>query len=364
MTRWGAPHLDAVQPYVPGKPVELLARELGIRDAVKLASNECPRAPSAAVQAAVRDASGELHRYPDDSQYRLRQTLAERHGVDPASLVFGHGSSQVIDMLCRGLCTPTDHAVIGVPSFVAYDLFLKTANVPVTRVPLREHLFWDLDALRAAVRPETRLLFLDNPNNPTSTHVGAADLEAFLKAVPEHVVVVVDEAYFEFADAPDYRSALTMRHTRERLVVLRTLSKAFGLAGLRIGYGIAPPQLADYLQRVRLPFNVNLLALAAAQVALEEHDVVAHYVALNQGERTRMHERLTALGLRVAPSQANFVTLQVGRPGREVYDGLLRRGVIVRDLGPPLGDWLRVSLGEPAENDRFVEALRAVLNGP
>lgn len=364
MTRWGAPHLDAVRAYVPGKPAELLAREFGVINAIKLASNECPRPPSEAVLAAVRAAASELHRYPDDAQYKLRQALATRHGVAPESLVFGHGSSQVIDILCRALCTPQDHAVIGTPSFVAYDLFLRVANVPVTRVPLREHLFWDLDAMLEAVRPTTRLLFLDNPNNPTSTHVGGEELADFLRAVPEHVVVVVDEAYAEFADAPDYQSALGMRDLRERLVILRTFSKAYGLAALRVGYGIVPAPLADYMQRARLPFNVNSLALAGAHAALEDAEALSSYLRMNQDERARMTSRLTESGLRVAPSQANFVTVHMGQPGRSVYDALLRRGVIVRDLPPPLGDWLRISLGEAADNDRFVVALSEVLQRP
>lgn len=360
-TRWAPPHLDAIQPYVPGKPLDELARELGVVDAVKLASNECPMPPAPAVLDALCRAAQEVTRYPDGSAFALRQELAAALSVGTDELVFGHGSNEVIDLLCRTLCTPADHAIVGVPSFVAYELCLKAANIPHTRVPLREHLYWDLDALSAAIQPNTRLLFLDNPNNPTSTHVPGEALAGFLRAVPEHVTVVIDEAYCEFADAADYRSGLGLRDTRERLVVLRTFSKAFGLAGLRVGFGVAPAPLVAYLNRVRAPFNVTAPAQAAARAALASQAWLAEYVALNQRERARVSAALSQLGLPVAPSQANFVTVGLARSGREVYQQLLQRGVIVRDLPAPLDRWLRISIGLPEENDRFLSTLADLL---
>ncbi|HEX7479784.1 MAG TPA: histidinol-phosphate transaminase [Polyangiales bacterium] len=352
-----APHIAAVKPYVPGKPVEELERELGIHGAVKLASNENPLGPSPKVLQAVARASAELHRYPDAHAHALRMRLAAQHGVSPGELAFGCGSNELIDLLVRTLADPSDHAVIGAPSFVCYGMSLRIANVPMTEVPLRDALYWDLPAMHAALRPNTKLVFLDNPNNPTSTHIAKAELADFLRALPRSVVPVVDEAYFEFADAPDFASALRMRHLHERLVVLRTFSKAHGLAALRVGYAVASQEIVSYLDRVRAPFNVGSLAQAAALASLDDAAYVARYVELNRSERGRVSAALQGMGLSVAPSQANFVCVGLGQPSFAVYDKLLRQGVIVRPFGAPLDRHLRISIGLPAENDRLLAAL-------
>ncbi len=356
-----APHVESVQPYVPGKPPEELERELGIREAVKLASNENPMGPSPAVVATIRAAATGTHRYPDDNSHELRAKLSAHHGVPPSELAFGHGSNELVDLAVRAFATPSEHAVVGAPSFSCYGIALRAANVPTTIVPLRGGLFWDLDAIAAACRPETKLVFIDNPNNPTSTHVPRGALEGFLAGLDPSVVVVIDEAYFDFVDASDYASALELRGARKRLIVLRTFSKAYALASLRLGYAIAPAELVSYLDRVRIPFNANGIVQAAALAALGDRDHLRRVVELNRSERARLTAELGKLGLEVAPSQANFVCVRFDRPNGELYDALLREGVIVRPFGPPLDRHLRISVGLPEENDRLLAALPVVL---
>ena len=351
-------YIERLIPYKPGKPVEELERELGIRGAVKMASNENPVGPSPKVIEAVQQAALGMHRYPDGAAYALRADLAAHHGVTMDEVVTGNGSNELIDLICRTFAGPADHAVFGKPSFVCYWLGCTAANVPFTEVPLRDDLAWDVDALLAAVQPETRILFLANPNNPTGAHVGRAELSRLLRELPPQVLAVVDEAYVEFPDAEDYVTALELRDLRERLLVLRTFSKAYGLSGLRVGYAIGPGALVSYLHRVRAPFNVNALAQQAARVALTDPEHVVAYVRMNGEQRAWLTEQLGALGLRVAPSQANFVLVDFGRPGPEVYDALLRQGVIVRPMPPPIDTWQRVTVGLPEENARLLAAVR------
>jgi histidinol-phosphate aminotransferase len=310
---------------------------------------------------AVRAAAASLHVYPDDAAAALRTKLAELHAVRRTELAFGHGSNELIDLIVRAFATPQEHAVVGAPSFACYALSLHAANIPTSTVPLRGGLFWDLHAVRNALRPETKLVFLDNPCNPTSTHIPGADLRAFLAELPESVIAVVDEAYFDFADAPDFQSALGMRDVRERLLILRTFSKAYGLAALRLGYAIGNAKLISYLQRVRVPFNVNTLAQVGALAALEDTAHLRRCVALNTAERARVSHALEGLGLAVAPSQSNFVCVQVDRPAAIVYAALLRAGVIVRPFGPPLHRHLRITIGLPEDNDRLLATLPDVL---
>lgn len=351
------PYIDRLVAYVPGKPVEELERELGITNSVKLASNESPVGPSPHAIEAARKAAAEMHRYPDASVFKLRNELAAYHGVSPEEIAVGNGSNELIDILCRTFCGPEDHGVFGEPSFVCYRLGFTAANVPFTAVPLTDKLYWDVDAMLAAVTPKTRLLFVANPNNPTGTHMGGEALRRLLKEVPEHVFVVLDEAYVEFVDADDYVSAMELRELRERLIVLRTFSKAYGLAGQRVGYAIGPKEVAFNINRVRAPFNVNVVGQAAAVAALADKEHLARYVALNQKERVRVTEGLRGLGLDVAPSQANFVLANFGAPGREVYDKLLRKGVILRAMPAPIDTWLRVSVGLEEENERMLAAV-------
>jgi histidinol-phosphate aminotransferase len=355
-----APNIDRLIPYSPGKPVEELERELGIQNAVKLASNESPMGPSPKVREAIAQATESANRYPDAAAWSLRQALAKHHDVPMEELCVGNGSNELIDLLCLTFGSPEEHAVFGDPSFVCYWLGCTAAGVPFTKVPLDDHISWNVDRLLEAVRPETKLLFLANPNNPTGAYVGRQELERLLRELPENVIAVLDEAYFAFADADDYTSALEMRKLHERLVVLRTFSKV-GLAGLRVGYAIAPPPIIEYLNRVRAPFNVNSIAQRAALATLEDPEHIRQYVEMNRTERARVTEELGKMGLRVAPSQANFVLVDFEQPGPDVYDALLRKGVIVRPMPAPIDTWQRITIGLPEENERLFAAVREFL---
>jgi histidinol-phosphate aminotransferase len=354
------PHLEHVQAYSPGKPVEELERELGIRDAVKLASNENPLGPSPKAISAMREAASFVHRYPDTQANTLRQRLAQLHGVALDELAFGHGSNELIDLICRAFASPAEHAVIGTPSFVCYRLALLVADVPMTEVPLDRGLYWNAERMLEAVLPQTRLMFLDNPNNPTSTHLGRPALERLLSALPTHVIPVIDEAYFHFADAADYTSALALRALSPNLIVLRTFSKVYGLAAARAGYAIGPRELIGCLPRVGVPFNLSSLVQAGALAALDDHEHLARSVELNRRERPRLARMLEALGLGVAESQANFLCVAMRREATPIYDALLHKGVIVRPIAG-LPEHLRISVGLPEENDRLIAALREVL---
>jgi histidinol-phosphate aminotransferase len=351
------PTIEQLRPYEAGKPVEELVREAGIADAIKLASNENPHGPSPLALAAIREAVAELHRYPDAGAFRLRERLSQIHGVPMNEILHGNGSNELLDLLVRTFTTPEDHVVFAEPTFVVYQLASLAHGTPFTVVPLRD---WrhDLAAMARAVTPKTRLLFIANPNNPTGTHVGREALERLLRDVPPEVIIVMDEAYFEYANAPDFPDSLELRHLRDRLVVLRTFSKVHGLAALRVGYGVGPARLIDYMNRVRQPFSVGSLGQTAALAALDDRAHIERSVTINRQERARLTTELTALGLSVPDSQANFVFFEVDRPGREVYDKLLQKGVIVR----PFGDtrFLRVTVGRPGENDRFLTAFREV----
>lgn len=356
-----AANIEAILPYVPGKRVDELEREYGITGAVKLASNENPLGPSPHAIEAARLAAAAVNLYPDDQAYALRQRIAQLYGVTSAEVGLGHGSNELIDLIARTFAGDGEHAIVGVPSFACYGLSLAAANVPTTQVRLREGLYWDLQAVRAAVRPETKLIFIDQPGNPSSTHIPQAELRAFLSELPQDVIVVLDEAYAEFASAPDFASALSMRSLRERCIVLRTFSKVYGLAALRLGYAISTPEIIGYLQRVRVPFNASSVAQVAAISALDDTEHLRRSIEHNSRERARLTRALEQLGLAVAPSQTNFVCVCVERPALLVYQALLRAGVIVRPFGAPLHRHLRISVGLEEENDRLLAALPIAL---
>jgi len=360
MDRLVPSYIERLSPYRPGKPVDEVERELGIPNAIKLASNENPNGPSPAVLEVLRAVDADLSRYPDAAAYALRRALAEHHGVSMDDICVGNGSNDLIDIACRCFVSPSDHAVIPDPSFVCYALGLLAANVPFTAVKLVDHRRYDVESILSAVRDDTRLLFVANPNNPTGAHISREQLRRLLERLPERVLVVVDEAYVEFADAPDFETALAMRSVRERLLVLRTFSKAYGLAALRVGYGIGSAQVVNYVNRVRAPFNVNTLAQRAAIAALRDPEHVRRYVAENRSERARVSSGLEALGLLVTPSQANFVLVDFRRSADAVAQSLLRLGVIVRPMPAPIETCCRITVGLPAENDRLLVALTSL----
>lgn len=357
-----APGVRGLQPYQPGKPIEELERELGLDSVVKLASNENPLGPGERARAAARAATAELGRYPDGSGHLLRQALAEQLAVEPACLTLGNGSNDCLEMIARAFLTAEHEAVFSAHAFAVYPLATQAAGARARVCPARDYGH-DLEAMAAAVGERTRVMFVANPNNPTGTWLERAAIERLLARVPEHCVVVLDEAYHEYVTVPGYASSVDLVARHRNLVVTRTFSKAHGLAGLRIGYAVSDPAIAELLNRVRQPFNVNAVALAAARAALEDQEHVARSRALNSAGLEQLGAGIAALGLEAIPSAGNFLTVGLPRPGAEVYRELLARGVIVRPVGGGYGlpRHLRVTVGLEAENARFLEALGEVL---
>ena len=361
MSDLAAPHILALTAYEPGKPEDELKRELGIDDVVKLASNENPYGPSLKAVEAVSAEALQLHRYPDPRGHDLRQALAAHHGVPPEQLCLGNGSNELIDLICRVFARRGEHVVFGHPSFPCYRIGSVAQELSFTAVPLRDHLHWNVDDLLDAVTPKTKLLFVSNPNNPTGSYIAKGDLARLLRSLPERVLAVIDEAYVEYADAHDFVPSTELRDTRDRLAILRTFSKAYGLAALRVGYVLGTPELVTNLNRLRAPFNVGTPGQVAAKAALSDEAHLRASVEATVRDRARLSESLQAAGLRVAPSQANFLLVDVHRTGRAVYDALLREAVIVRAMPEPLESWIRVTVGKPEDNERFLHSLERVL---
>ena len=351
------PDIASLSPYVPGKPIDELQRELGLAQVIKLASNENPLGPSPKALAVLNEAAATLHRYPDGGAFRLREALADRWKVTPDHIVFGNGSDEILSFLARTFLSPGDEAVMADQTFVIYKMEVVAAHGRAVTVPLRA---WrhDLPAMAKAITPRTRLLFLCNPNNPTGTMVSADEVDRLLALVPEQVIVVFDEAYFEYVRSSEFPDSLAYVKQGRHAIVLRTFSKIYGLAGLRIGYGVTTPEITGFLDRVRPPFNANSVAQRAALAALDDDDHVARSRAVNQAGMDQMVKGLTALGFSPVPSEANFVYFDVGRDGRQVFDGLLRRGVIVRHIE---GRMIRVTIGQARDNEAFLTALAQVV---
>lgn len=354
--------IRTLAPYPPGKPIEELEREYGISDSIKLASNENPLGPSPRALTAIKEALNQLHRYPDGSCYYLKRALARKLGVSPDAIVFGNGSNELIELAVRTFLRPGDEAIMADQAFVIYRLVVQAQGGRARVVPLR-HYTHHLEAIADAITPATRMVFLANPNNPTGTIFFRDEWEEFLARVPEDVIIVMDEAYFEYVDDPRYPDSLSSHTPTRALLTLRTFSKIYGLAGLRIGYGIAPPVLVDLMDRVRAPFNVNSLAQAAAVAALEDEEHVKRTREVNRQGMEFLRREFERLGLEYVPSWANFILVRVGN-GARVYEALLRRGVIVRPMGVyGFPEHLRISIGTPEENERCIAALKQVLHG-
>lgn len=361
-----------IAPYTPGKPVSELARELGLGDIVKLASNENPLGASPAALAAMRAALADSWVYPDGSGHALKQALAARLDVAPAQLTLGNGSNDVLVLLAEAFLTPGTEAVYSQYCFAVYPLAVQATGARAVVVPAhpRTHasmpLGHDLEAMLAAVTPATRLVFVANPNNPTGTWVGAAALESFIARVPPTALIVLDEAYFEYAAEAGCGDGLAWLAHYPNLVVVRTFSKAYGLAALRVGFAVSHPEVADVLNRIRQPFNVNSIAQEGARAALADPAHVARAVALVAAERPRLARELAARGLGVLPSAGNFVLADIGSAARAAAldDFLLRRGVIVRPVGNyGLAQYLRITLGKAEENSRLLQGVDAWLEG-
>ena len=356
------PHILGLKPYQPGKPVEELERELGVSGAVKLASNENPLGPSPRAVEAMGRALEEMNRYPDGAAWELRARLAMHLQVDPGQLVFGCGGDEVLELLAKSFLAPGDEVVYAWPSFAMYPIVVAGMGATPIQVPLGEDLVHDLPAMLRAITPRTKMVVLCNPNNPTGTSFGREAFESFVASLPGDLILVVDEVYVEFARRDDFPDTLPLLETRPGTISVRSFSKLYGLAGLRIGYGVCDPELAGILERARHPFNVSRLAEVAAVAALEDTTHVEATLAFNREGGDWLGRELEALGLEVWPTDTNFVLIRSERTGAAIYEGLLRQGVIVRPLpGTGLENHIRVTIGTREENERLVKALRQVL---
>lgn len=346
--------------YEPGKPIEETARELGLKpeDIVKVASNENPLGPSPAAVEAIREAAAEAHIYPDGGGYKLRQAIADKYDLTKDNVVLGNGSNEIIELLCHTFLNRDAELIAAEHAFVVYKLMATLFGAKYVEVTDPDFIH-DLDAMADAITEQTRLVFIANPNNPTGTMVNQEAIDRFMDRLPEHVIAVFDEAYYEFPDNPPD----VLKYVREgrNVCVLRTFSKIHGLAALRIGYGLAPPHLAGLLQKARQPFNTNALAQVGALAAISDDEHVQKTRAINQQGLKFMTQAMAERGLETVPSYANFLLIKCGK-GDEVFQSMLKQGVIVRAMsGYKLPDWIRISIGTPEQNQRVVEVLDAVL---
>jgi len=350
-------NIKSISPYVPGKPIEELERELGISGSIKLASNENPLGPSPKAVTAIKRAVEGLNRYPDGSGFYLSQALAKQLGVDLPQVILGNGSNELIELAVRTFVQPGDEVVSADPSFVVYKMITQAAGGTNVIVPCRD-LTHDLDAMAEAITPRTRLVFIANPNNPTGTMNTKTEMDRFMAKVPGHVLVCVDEAYFEYVTRADYPDSLDYLREGKNVLAFRTFSKIYGLAGLRIGYGITLPGVAELMNKVRQPFNTNTLAQVGALAALADRKHVEKSVTMNNEGKQLLYREFERLGITYVPTEANFILFETKLDSRELYATLLKKGVIIRPMGPQR---LRVTIGLPEENKRFAAELEAAL---
>jgi len=350
--------VQGLHPYQPGKPIEELQRELGLDSVVKLASNENPLGPSPVAMAAAQTALKQSHLYPDASGFELKKKLAAKLAVHENQFTLGNGSNDVLDLIARTFLSAGSSAVFSQYAFIVYPIAVQAVGARAIVTPAKN---WghDLDAMAAAIEADTKVVFIANPNNPTGNYLGREALSAFLAKVPEHVIVVLDEAYVEFAGVEDFPDGLTFLGDYPNIIVTRTFSKAYGLAGLRIGYGVSSPQIADLLNRVRAPFNVSIPAMSAAVAVLDDQDYLARSQQVNSAGMLQLCSGFDALGLAYIPSVGNFVALELPCDAMPIYQALLKEGVIVRPVGVyQMPKHLRVSIGLEHENARFLSALQ------
>ncbi len=351
-----------VKPYVPGKPINEVKRELGLKDVIKLASNESPYPPSPKVLKTIQEALPELNRYPDGNCYYLRRKLAENLGVDPRQLLFGNGSDEIIVLAVRGFVNEGDEVVVAEPSFLIYEIASQIAGANIKAVPLKD-FYYDLPQMKEAVTKKTKLIFLGNPDNPSGKYFTQSQIEQFLEGIPPSVLVLIDEAYYEYVQADDYVNSLNLLKKYKNILITRTFSKMYGLAGLRIGYGVGNQEMINYLDRLREPFNVNSLAQAAALACLEDKRYYAELLKkINEG-RKFLYENLKELGLSYVESFTNFILIKLDKPGASLAaQNLLKKGIIVRDMSAwGLKNYLRITIGTDVENKKLIKALEEIV---
>lgn len=350
-------YVSDIRPYVPGKPVEELERELGIKGSIKLASNENPLGPSPVALKAIQGAGKDLNRYPDGGGFYLKNILSEKLSVSPDNLILGNGSNELLDIVARTYLRPGDDALMAMPSFVVYAMAVQSVGCQAIQVPL-QNFTHDLRRMRDEITEKTRVMFIANPNNPTGTINKKGEFDRLMEEVPDGVLVVMDEAYFEYVSDPEYADSMTWFRKGKDILILRTFSKIFGLAGLRIGYGIAKEEIVMEMNKLRPPFNTNSMAQLAAVAALGDEAHVSKSREINEQGKVFLYREIERLGMRYVPTEANFVYVPVADSGA-LYESLLKKGVIIRPMGPKA---LRVTVGLPEENERFIEALAAIVN--
>lgn len=355
--------LAGIRPYRPGKPIEELARELGIEgEIIKLASNENPLGPSPKAIKAIREDLSQTHLYPDDHAFRLKRALADRYGVREEEVIIGNGSVELIYSVALAYLEPEDVGLTSEEAFIIFQIAVKVAGREVVLTPHRNFRH-DLQAITHAITPKTKVVYLANPNNPTGTMLTREEMDGFMARIPEGVLVVLDDAYHEYVRDPDYPDPINYFRAGRDVLILRTFSKAHGLAGLRIGYGIAKPEIIQALMKVRYPFNANRLGQIAALAALEDSEHIRRSVELNEAGKEYLYRELGKLGLFYLKSHTNFIFVDVKRDSTQVFEGLQRMGIITRPVKEyNLPTALRITVGSPKQNSRLIEALRTVLS--
>ena len=355
-------NISQIKPYQPGKPIEELQREIGSQGIIKLASNENVLPPSAKVISAIKKSLNKLNRYPDGSCYYLKKKLAKKLKVNPANLIVGNGSDEIIVLALRAFLRPGEEVVIADPTFLIYKIAAQIEGAKIRFVPLKG-LRYDLGAMASAVTPKTKIIFIANPDNPTGTYLTQSEIKRFLSRIPAKTIIFFDEAYFDFAkDCPDFPDTLKLTN-RRNIITTRTFSKIHSLAGLRIGYGVATEEIVDYLNRVREPFNVNSLAQVAALAALDDTQHVKRTLEMVKKGKRYLYKQLNKLQLKYTPSATNFILINLNRDARPVIEGLLKNGLIVRNMTAwGLKNFVRVTIGTMKQNTKFINVLKIYLN--
>lgn len=346
-----------IQPYIPGKPIEELERELGITNSIKLASNENPVGPSPMALNAIKNSISDINRYPDGSGYYLKKILSDMLSVREDELILGNGSNELIDISVRTFLKAGDDAIMAVPSFVVYSMAVQAVGGNSVQIPLRNYTH-DLSAMADAVTSKTKMLFIANPNNPTGTINKNGEFDMIMEKIPDDVLVVVDEAYYEYVSDPDYAESMKYLRSRKNVLILRTFSKIYGLAGLRLGYGIAKKEIISDMNRIREPFNTNTIAQKAAIKALKDREHIKNSRDVNEKGKEYLYHELSSMGIKYVPTEANFIYIPMESDSNIIYEKLLKKGVIVRPVG---SKEIRVTIGLPEENRRFIEALKLVI---
>lgn len=354
--------LDTLKPYVPGKPIEEVQREYGVEDVIKLASNENPLGPSPKALVAIEKTLPRLNLYPDAQSYYLRHALAEHLGVKPEEVAVGNGADSIIMQTCMAYLEEESEVIVSRSSFPTYDIYIHVMRATLIKTPLKNYGL-DLETMAQAISDKTKLIFVCNPNNPTGTIVTAAEVDVFMEKVPDHVLVVFDEAYYDFVDSNEYPDTPKyIWEGRNNLMIIRTFSKSYGLAGIRLGYAVAHPEILAPLNRVKEPFAVNLLAQAAGIAALEDETFLKKSVAANHAGRLFLYREFDRLGLQYVESHTNFILVEMGPQAATVQQRLLEKGIIVRPCaGYDLPNFLRITVGDQAQNTRLIEALEGTL---